>query len=58
MDTIFDWILSSGLLILFIIIAAFLAFRISKAIIRPVVKNYVNSRGKGRHSIPPPRPQA
>jgi len=30
--------------------AAFLTFRISKAIIRPVVKNYVNSRGRGRHS--------
>jgi small conductance mechanosensitive channel len=45
-----DWIISSGLRILFIFVVAYIAFRILKAVLRPAVTKYVKARGKGRHS--------
>jgi len=50
MDTIMDWLLSSGLRILFVVFASFLGYRLLKTIVRPAVKNYVKNQGKGRHS--------
>jgi len=50
LDTVIDWLLSSGLRIAFVALAAFLGYRLFKAIIRPTVKNYVKNQGKGRHS--------
>jgi len=50
LDTVIDWLLSSGLRIAFVALAAFLGYRLFKAIVRPAVKNYVKNQGKGRHS--------
>ena len=45
-----DWLPSSGLRILLILVVSLIAYLIAKSMMRPLIKGYILRHGKGRHS--------
>jgi small conductance mechanosensitive channel len=50
LETVRNWMLEHGILILVILLLTFIAYRLAKVLTPKIVNRYITTRGKGRHA--------